>query len=137
MLSVFLSLRPAGSSGRVDYRGRPSNTVSFDELMHAVPDTRASGVRLEASLSSVRPVLLVGDQFHPIGILAVLDVGDRDVAHAVGVGCAMPVLDPDRDPHDVDGRDLLARLTFALDYPSRRQSSRAFNLVVEALRHRG
>jgi hypothetical protein len=34
---------------RVDYLGRPSNTVGFDELMHAVPDTRASGVRLELS----------------------------------------------------------------------------------------
>ena len=53
-------------------------------------------------------VFLVGDQLHPIGVLAVLDVRDRDVAHAVGVGRAMPVLDPGRDPHDVAGLDLLA-----------------------------
>jgi hypothetical protein len=33
----------------VDYLGRPSNTVDFDELMHAVPDARASGVRLQSS----------------------------------------------------------------------------------------
>src|SRR3712207_9540886 len=95
-----------GVRGRVVRRAEFRRT-GHDELCSWIPS------HLNAPLSG--GVFLVGDQLHPIGVLSVLDVRDRDVAHAVGVGCAMPVLDPGRDPHDIAGRNILASLALPLD----------------------
>src|SRR5690349_8982031 len=107
MEAYFLCLNHSmGVRGRVVRRAEFRRTC-HDGLCSWIPSP------LNAPLSG--GVFLVCDQLHPIGVLSVLDVRDRDVAHAVGVSCAMPVLDPGRDPHDVAGRDLLSSLALPLN----------------------
>src|SRR5215203_609251 len=50
---------------------------------------------------SFASVLVVGDVFQPISVLAVDHVRDRDVAHAVGRCRSMPMLHTRRGPDDI------------------------------------
>src|SRR5437588_11342664 len=52
-------------------------------------------------------VLLVGNLFEPIDVVAVQHVGDGDVAHAVGCRRAMPMFDVWRNPDHITRLDSL------------------------------
>ena len=60
--------------------------------------------RLPAAVSALLSsllVLLVADLFQPLDILAIHHIRDRDMAHTVGSGSAVPVFDTRRGPDHV------------------------------------
>src|SRR5206468_3497920 len=75
----------------------------------------------DARLLPARAVLVVGDLLHPVDVPAIDGFLNRDVAHAVGHGGAMPVLYARRNPHHVARLDLLLLPTPFL-HPTRARS---------------
>src|SRR3569832_767122 len=63
-------------------------------------------------------VVLVGDVLHPCDVLAIERFMDRDMDHAGGRGCAMPMLLARRDPDHVAGLDLTDRASLACTRPT-------------------
>src|SRR3954470_21235304 len=82
------------------------------------PRFDAPGVPAAVSaLLSLLLVLLVADLFQPLDILAIHHIRDRDMAHTVGSGSAVPVFDTRRGPDHVARLDFPFGATLFL-YPS-------------------
>ncbi len=68
-------------------------------------------------MPSLPSVLVVGDVFHPVDVLAADHVADRDVAHAVARGRSVPMLHAGRGLDNVPWLDLSLLAAFFL-HPS-------------------
>src|SRR5206468_1547404 len=83
----------------------PQKCITSPRVAQPAP---SSGLRLTL-------VLLVADLLHPLDVLAVQPLQDRDVRHRRGRRGAVPVLLARRAPDHVTGADLLDRPSPALD----------------------
>src|SRR3954471_8523440 len=59
---------------------------------------RDDGLRVASA-----PVLFVADLLHPVGVLAIEQLGDGDMGHRGRRRCSMPMLKPRRKPDDIAG----------------------------------
>src|SRR5215207_5446743 len=102
--SSGVSLRPAtlGCCASADDEAmRKSDARVAARGFIVISERDAPGARSPFVARSVSPVLLVGDLFHPLDVLAVDDVRDCDMAHRVGRCRSGPMLHAWRRPDDI------------------------------------
>src|SRR5882724_1131372 len=97
----------------------------------AAPVTSATFPSNEIFMTKSLPVLLVADLIHPVDVLAVERFLHRDMRHAGGRRCAVPMFLAGRKPHHVAWPDLFNRSSFGL-YPSK--TSRDDQSLAERMR---
>src|SRR6516165_656969 len=97
--------RPRGSSARA---------VEISVMEFASRNRSNTRLLLRPAFHSL-VILLIGDLFHPLGVLAVQTFGDRDVRHSRRGSGAVPMLHSRGDPDYVSRPDLLDRPSFLLN----------------------
>src|SRR3954462_3282790 len=100
---VLLNIAARAPSGML---AAPLQVTATGPLLWGIRASMHPGTCRSIRVLSSLLVLLVADLIQPLDILAIHHIRDRDVAHGVGGGRAMPVFDTGGGPDHVTGLDL-------------------------------